>query len=111
MRVLLSIVEWAVALALAAMLSACASTGPSLPSATLVGSRDATEKPKLSVGPPTEVASLPGDLGEVSDPFEKMNRSMFERNMRFNHAMIYPAAKAYADDLEQFEAGSTRCTP
>ena len=95
MRVLLSIVEWAVALALAAMLSACAATGPSLPSATLVGSRDATEKPKPSVAPPTDVASLPGDAGEVSDPFEKMNRSVFERNMRFNHAVIYPAAKAY----------------
>jgi phospholipid-binding lipoprotein MlaA len=24
-----------------------------------------------------------------------MNRSVFERNMRFNHAVIYPAAKAY----------------
>ena len=95
MRVLLSIVEWAVALALAAMLSACAASGPSLPSATLVGSHDATEKPKPSVAPPTDVASLPGDAGEVSDPFEKMNRSVFERNMRFNHAMIYPAAKAY----------------
>jgi phospholipid-binding lipoprotein MlaA len=95
MRVLLSIVEWAVALALAAMLSACAASGPSLPSATLVGSHDATEKPKPSVAPPTDVASLPGDAGEVSDPFEKMNRSVFERNMRFNHAVIYPAAKAY----------------
>ena len=95
MRVLLSIVEWAVALALAAMLSACAASGPSLPSATLVGSHDATEKPKPSVAPPTDVASLPGDAGEVSDPFERMNRSVFERNMRFNHAVIYPAAKAY----------------
>ena len=95
MRVLLSIVEWAVALALAAMLSACAASGPSLPSAALVGSHDATEKPKPSVAPPTDVASLPGDAGEVSDPFEKMNRSVFERNMRFNHAVIYPAAKAY----------------
>jgi phospholipid-binding lipoprotein MlaA len=95
MRVLLSIVEWAVALTLAAMLSACAASGPSLPSATLVGSHDATEKPKPSVAPPTDVASLPGDAGEVSDPFEKMNRSVFERNMRFNHAVIYPAAKAY----------------
>jgi phospholipid-binding lipoprotein MlaA len=95
MRVLLSIVEWAVALALAAMLSACAASGPSLPSATLVGSHDATEKPKPSVAPPTDVASLPGDAGEVSDPFERMNRSVFERNIRFNHAVIYPAAKAY----------------
>jgi phospholipid-binding lipoprotein MlaA len=101
MRVFLSIVEWAVAVVLAAMLSACAATGPSLPSATLVGSRDATEKPKPSVAPPTDVASLPGDAGEVSDPLEKMNRSMFEQNMRFNHAVIYPAAKAYHNGVPE----------
>jgi phospholipid-binding lipoprotein MlaA len=101
MRVFLSIVEWAVAVVLAAMLSACAATGPSLPSATLVGSRDATEKPKPSVAPPTDVASLPGDAGEVSDPLEKMNRSVFERNMRFNHAVIYPAAKAYHNGVPE----------
>jgi phospholipid-binding lipoprotein MlaA len=101
MRVLLSIVQWAVALALAAMLSACAASGPSLPSATLVGSHDATEKPKPSVAPPTDVASLPGDAGEVSDPLEKMNRSVFERNMRFNHAVIYPAAKAYHNGVPE----------
>ena len=44
---------------------------------------------------PADVASLPGDEAEVFDPFEKMNRSTFERNMRFNHSVIYPAAKAY----------------
>ena len=101
MRVLLSIVEWAVGFALAAMLSACAASGPSLPSVALVGSHDATEKPKPSVAPPTDVASLPGDAGEVSDPFEKMNRSVFERNMRFNHAVIYPAAKAYDEGVPE----------
>ena len=102
MRVLLSIVERTVAVALAAMLSACAASGPSLPSAALVGSHDATEKPKrASVAAPTDVASLPGDAGEVSDPFEKMNRSMFERNMRFNHAVIYPAAKAYHNGVPE----------
>ena len=97
MRVLLSIVERAVAVALAAMLSACAASAPSLPSAAFVGSRDTSDKPKseASISAPTDVASLPGDAGEVSDPFEKMNRSVFERNMRFNHAVIYPAAKAY----------------
>lgn len=97
MRVLLSIVERAVAVALAAMLSACAASAPSLPSAAFVGSRDASDKPKseASISAPTDVASLPGDEAEVSDPFEKMNRSTFERNMRFNHSVIYPAAKAY----------------
>ena len=56
-----------------------------------------SDKPKseASISAPDDVASLPGDAGEVSDPFEKMNRSTFERNMRFNHSVIYPAAKAY----------------
>src|SRR6476659_4068597 len=97
MRVLLSIVERAVAVALAAMLSACAASAPSLPSAAFVGSRDTSDTPKseASISAPTDVASLPGDEAQVSDPFEKMNRSTFERNMRFNHSVIYPAAKAY----------------
>ena len=97
MRVLLSIVERAVAVALGAMLSACAASGPSFPSAAFVGSRDTPDKSKseAAIAAPDDVASLPGDAGEVSDPFEKMNRSTFERNMRFNHSVIYPAAKAY----------------
>src|SRR6476659_5157928 len=97
MRVLLSIVERAVAVALAAMLSACAASAPSLPSAAFLGSRDASDKPKseASISAPTDVASLPGDEAQVSDPFEKMNRSTFERNMRFNHSVIYPSAKTY----------------
>src|SRR5262245_53231774 len=101
MRVFLSIVEWAVVLALAALLCACAATAASLPSAPLVGSAAADEPPKPPVAPPTDVANLPGDAGEVSDPFEKMNRSMFERNMRFNHAVIYPAAKAYHNGVPE----------
>jgi phospholipid-binding lipoprotein MlaA len=97
MRVLHSIVERAVAVALAAMLSACAASGPSFPSAAFVGSRDTPNKSKgeAAIAAPTDVTSLPGDAAEVSDPFEKMNRSTFERNMRFNHSVIYPAAKAY----------------
>src|SRR6476660_10300273 len=97
MRVLLSIVERAVGVALAGMLSACAASGPSLPSAAFVGSRDTSDKPKseASISAPTDVASLPGGEAQVSDPFEKMNRSTFERNMRFNHSVIYPAAKTY----------------
>ena len=97
MRVLLSIVERAVGVALAAMLSACAASGPSLPSAAFVGSGDASDKPKkrgIDWGSHRRRKSS-GDAAEVSDPFEKMNRSTFERNMRFNHSVIYPAAKAY----------------
>jgi phospholipid-binding lipoprotein MlaA len=97
MRALFSIVERTVALVLAVMLSACAASGPSFPSATLVGSKDTSDKPKstASITAPTDIASLPGDAAPVSDPLEKMNRSTFERNMRFNHSVIYPAAKAY----------------
>ena len=97
MRVLFSIVERTVALALAVTLSACAASGPSIPSAALVGSKDTSDKPKstASVTAPADIASLPGDATPVSDPFEKMNRSTFERNMRFNHSVIYPAAKVY----------------
>jgi phospholipid-binding lipoprotein MlaA len=41
------------------------------------------------------VAALPTGSDEVSDPLEKMNRSVFERNQRLNHAIVYPVAKAY----------------
>ena len=97
MRVLISIVERAVVVALAAMLSACAASGPSLPSAAFLGSPDTPNKSNgdTSLTAPTDLASLPGDAGQVSDPFEKMNRSVFERNMHFNHSVVYPAAKAY----------------
>ncbi|HSA66192.1 MAG TPA: VacJ family lipoprotein [Methyloceanibacter sp.] len=103
MRALLSIVERAVAVALAAMLSACAASGPSIPSAAFVGSRDIPDKSKreAAIADASDIASLPGDAGEVSDPFEKMNRSMFERNMRFNHAVIYPAAKTYHNGVPE----------
>ncbi len=33
----------------------------------------------------------------MSDPLETMNRKVFEGNQRFNHAVIYPVAKAYHD--------------
>jgi phospholipid-binding lipoprotein MlaA len=48
---------------------------------------------------PTDVADLPDGEGATADPYEKMNRAMFERNQRINHAVIYPVAKAYHDAL------------
>ena len=103
MRVVLSIVGRAVALALAAMLCACAASGPSVPSPQFVGSQSMADEPKsqASVAAPTDVASLPGDGKEVSDPFEKTNRSMLERNQRFNHKVIYPVAKAYRNHVPE----------
>ncbi len=35
----------------------------------------------------------------TADPYEKMNRAMFERNQRINHAVIYPVAKAYHNSV------------
>src|SRR5262245_21480291 len=84
----------AVAIALAATLSACAASGPSLPPPDLVGSRERpVAKPgNTTVEAPTDVASLPGDFGDAYDPFEKMNRSLLERNQRFNRSVVYPLA-------------------
>jgi phospholipid-binding lipoprotein MlaA len=103
MRVLLSIVGRAVAVALAAMLSACAASGPLLPSDQFIGSRDPSDKPRgqASNAAPADGANLPGDAREISDPFEKMNRSVFERNTRFNHSVVYPVAKAYRNTVPE----------
>jgi phospholipid-binding lipoprotein MlaA len=103
MRVLLFIVGRAVVIGLAAMLSACAASGPLLPSAQFVGSRSMSDEPRgqASNAAPADVASLPGDAREISDPFEKMNRSMLERNMRFNHSVVYPVAKAYRNAVPE----------
>jgi phospholipid-binding lipoprotein MlaA len=47
------------------------------------------------------VASLPDEPQEVSDPLERMNRSVFERNQRFNHAVVYPVANAYHNSVPE----------
>lgn len=94
----------AVAIALAATLSACAASGPSVPSPTLVGSREspAVAKPaNTAVESPTDVASLPGDSSDAYDPYEKMNRSLFEQNQRFNRSVVYPLAGFYRNNVPQ----------
>ena len=48
---------------------------------------------------PTDVADLPEATSETADPYEKMNRAVFERNQGINHAVIYPVAKAYHETL------------
>jgi phospholipid-binding lipoprotein MlaA len=93
----------AAAIVLAAALSACASTGP-LPSPDLVGSRgsSAVAKPTDSaLDMPTDAANLPGDPGDAYDPFERMNRATFERNERFNRAVIYPLASGYRNNVPE----------
>src|SRR4029078_7780475 len=59
-------------------LSACASTTPSLPPAQYLAAREITEEPQA-----------------IADPNEQFNRSVFESNQKFNHAVLYPVAKAY----------------
>jgi phospholipid-binding lipoprotein MlaA len=77
-------------------LSACASGGA--PSPEFLASQhsgNAVKNASAPVEAPTDVAALPDAQGETADPYEKMNRAMFERNQRINHAVIYPVAKAY----------------
>jgi phospholipid-binding lipoprotein MlaA len=59
-------------------LSACAGTAPSLPPAQYLASPEKTEEPRA-----------------IADPNEQYNRSVFESNQKFNHAVLYPVAKAY----------------
>jgi phospholipid-binding lipoprotein MlaA len=91
------------AVSLALLLAACASSGPSLPGPDLVGSRELPSNAKAthSLNPPTDAASLPEEPAEAYDPFEKTNRALFERNQRFNRAVVYPVAKAYQNTVPQ----------
>lgn len=68
----------------AAGLSACAGSAPSLPSAQYLASPEKDEEPKA-----------------ISDPNEAFNRAVFDNNQKFNHAVLYPAAKAYNENVPQ----------
>jgi phospholipid-binding lipoprotein MlaA len=73
-----AIVNWAGCILVGVGLSACAGTAPSLPSAQYLASPEKTEEPQA-----------------IADPNEQFNRSVFESNQKFNHAVLYPVAKAY----------------
>jgi phospholipid-binding lipoprotein MlaA len=99
-----SILGRAAAIALAAALSACAAGGKSMPSPELLASHNPSVEPKdtqAALDAPKDVASLPDESQEVSDPLERMNRSVFERNQRFNHAVVYPVANAYHNSVPE----------
>jgi phospholipid-binding lipoprotein MlaA len=84
-------------------LSACASGGVA-PSPEFLASQPPASTAKNASAPvdaPTDVAALPDDQGMTADPYEKMNRAMFERNQRINHAVIYPVAKAYVNNVPE----------
>jgi phospholipid-binding lipoprotein MlaA len=97
------------ALALACALSACASNGGVAPPVELLASQPSPLKnTSAPVDAPTDVADLPDGATEISDPFEKMNRSVFEGNQRFNHAVVYPAARAYHETVPEPIRNSVR---
>jgi phospholipid-binding lipoprotein MlaA len=92
----------AAAIAFASAASACASNTASVPSPQFLApqtSSDALKNSSAPVRTPKDIASLPDAANEVSDPLEKMNRSIFERNQRFNHEVVYPVAKAYRNNV------------
>lgn len=71
-------------LLVAAGMSACAGSPMSLPPAQYIASPEKDEEPKA-----------------ISDPNEAFNRAVFENNQKFNHAILYPVAKAYNDNIPQ----------
>lgn len=87
----------AAAAAFACLLSACGTSGPPVTAPDLVA-RDLPATGTSEADPlaaPADAASLPEDASEPYDPYEEANRAMFERNQRFNRAVIYPLARAY----------------
>ena len=94
----------AAAIALASALSACASGAATVASPKFLAAQtspDALKNNSASVDAPKDLAGLPDAPNEVSDPLERMNRSVFERNQRFNHAVVYPVAKAYRNNVPE----------
>jgi phospholipid-binding lipoprotein MlaA len=91
------IVSRLAALALMCGLSACASSNAVAPPEFLASepSANALKSASDSIEPPSDVADLPEVASETADPYEKMNRSVFESNQRLVHAVVYPVAKAY----------------
>ncbi|HZP09859.1 VacJ family lipoprotein [Methyloceanibacter sp.] len=89
------------ALVLTCGLAACASGGTPAPEFLAAQPPASTMKDASAPveAPADDVAALPEDQGMTTDPYEKMNRAMFERNQRINHAVIYPVAKAYHDTV------------
>jgi phospholipid-binding lipoprotein MlaA len=94
----------AAAIVLASALSACASGAATVPSPQFLAAQTSPDDLKNSsalIDAPKDVAGLPDAPNEVSDPLERMNRSVFERNQRFNHEVVYPVAKAYRNNVPQ----------
>ena len=74
-----TILRIAVPAILAATLSACASVAPSQP----------------------QFLSAGVQAPSAADPMEPVNRSVFDNNQEFNHAIVYPLAKTYRDTVPE----------
>ena len=72
------------AIATAAALTACASSDAGMP------------RPEFLVSP-----DQPAEPEEIADPLEKQNRAVFQSSQEFNHAVIYPLAKAYNQNVPE----------
>jgi len=72
------------AIIIATGLSACASNNAGLPQPEFLASPD-----------------QPAEPAEIADPMEKQNRAVFEGNQEINHAIIYPIAKAYNENVPE----------
>ena len=99
----LSILVRVTALTLVSGFSACSSSrvAPSPESLGAQASADSLRSASASILAPTDVADPPDAAREAADPFEKMNRSVFESNQHFNHAVVYPVAKAYHNNVPE----------
>ena len=78
-----TILNWVCGVGVSVGLSACAGTPPTL-SPQHLGSSETDDLPKA-----------------ISDPNEELNRSIFENNQKFNHAILYPVAKTYNDTVPE----------
>ena len=78
-----TILNWVCSMGVSVGLSACAGTPPTL-SPQHLGSSETDDLPKA-----------------ISDPNEELNRSIFENNQKFNHAILYPVAKTYNDTVPE----------
>jgi phospholipid-binding lipoprotein MlaA len=100
----LTIVKAMAAVALAAGLSACASSGPSFSGPERLAKDEpvtSSDAQPASTEAPSDIASLPGDENQTSDPMEKMNRRTFERNQSLNRAVVFPVANAYVNSVPE----------
>jgi len=90
-----SILKLAGSTLVAVGLSACAGSQLTLPPPDHLASSEKDEEPKA-----------------IADPNEAFNRSVFESNQSFNHAVLYPVARAYNENVpepvrDRIEAFST----